>query len=65
MTITLVEDARTESNHKEIADIFNHYFANVVPSLEIPAFQNIIDQLLENISQPTLSNNVNILVLQQ
>ena len=29
-TITLVEDVKTESNPKKIADIFNNYFANIV-----------------------------------
>ena len=53
-TITLAEDKKTESNHKEIADIFNNYFANVVTCLEIPEFDNI-DQVLENISKPTLN----------
>ena len=52
-TITLVEHVRIESHHKKIADIFNNYFSNVVTSLEIPEFDTI-DQLSENISQPTL-----------
>ena len=56
-TITLVEDVRTEYDHKKIADIFNNYFANVATSLEIPEF-DIIDQLSENISQPTLKTIV-------
>ena len=47
--ITLVEDVRTESNHKKMTDIFNNYFANVVMSLKIPEF-DIIDQLSENIT---------------
>ena len=42
--VTLVEDKKTESNHKKIAEIFNKYFANLVTSLEIAKFENI-DQL--------------------
>ena len=52
-TITLVEDVKTGSNHKKIADIFNNCFADVATSLEIPEFDSN-DQLSENISQPTL-----------
>ena len=39
--ITFVEDEKTEANHKNIADIFNNSFANVVTSLEILEFDNV------------------------
>ena len=41
MIITFVEDEKTEANHKNIADIFNNSFANVVTSLEILEFDNV------------------------
>ena len=53
ITITLVEDRKIESNHKEIAGTFNNYFAKVATSLEIPGFDSF-DQHSENISQPAL-----------
>ena len=53
ITITLVEDGKIESNHKEIAGTFNNYFAQIATSLEIPGFDSF-GQHSENISQPTL-----------
>ena len=57
ITITLVEDGKIESNHKEIAGTFNNYFAKVATSLEIPGFDSF-DQHSENTSQPTLKTIV-------
>ena len=51
--ITLVNNEKIIANGKEIAKVVNHFFPNIIKTLNIPK-KDQTDSIIKNVSNPTL-----------